>query len=54
MTATPNEKVAKQPEGLNFHNRRSMTCGYENQALRAIATPNEGYIVVTFYNSASK
>jgi hypothetical protein len=83
MMATPNEKVAKQPEGLNFHNRRSstcggnlshnclkgrtnyyyyfnlpfspafqaevyrcifrrsMTCGYENQALRAIATPNE-------------
>jgi hypothetical protein len=22
-----NEKVAKQPEGLDFHNRRSSTCG---------------------------
>ncbi|MDR1896683.1 MAG: hypothetical protein LBR10_07835 [Prevotellaceae bacterium] len=82
MTTTPNKKVAKQPEGLDFHNRRSSTCGsnlpnnclkgrtnyyyfnlrfspafqaenirvlfrrsstcgYENQALRAIATPNE-------------
>ncbi|MDR1897282.1 MAG: hypothetical protein LBR10_10885 [Prevotellaceae bacterium] len=27
MTATPNEKVAKQPKGLDFHNRRSSTCG---------------------------
>jgi hypothetical protein len=27
MTATPNREVAKQPEGLNFHNRRSSTCG---------------------------
>jgi hypothetical protein len=27
MTTTPNREVAKQPEGLNFHNRRSSTCG---------------------------
>jgi hypothetical protein len=54
MTATPNEEVSKQPEGLDFHNRRSSTCGYENQALRAVATPNKGNVVVTFFHSASK
>ncbi|MDR1886855.1 MAG: hypothetical protein LBQ70_02960 [Prevotellaceae bacterium] len=50
--ATPNEKVAKQPEGLDFHNRRSSTCGYENQALRAVATPNRGKVVILLHSTS--
>ncbi|MDR1898018.1 MAG: hypothetical protein LBR10_14645, partial [Prevotellaceae bacterium] len=33
---------AFQAENIRVLFRRSMTCGYENQALRAVATPNGG------------